>query len=203
MGGPEEIAKSKQVLVEGKDTLNFLSAFTTHLGIAEALQLQDFGGVNELPGFLKAFRKMPGFGVVQRVGIVRDAEDDENAAQQSVRSALRNARLPQPTAIGESGSGRPTVRVLILPGGGEPGMLETVLCRSLDRPGMNRCIEEFFACADALSSDRIRRSDKARAHAYLATTRNPHHSVGAAAKAGVWPLDHEAFDGVRAFLKEL
>ena len=159
--------------------------------------------MDELRKFLKAFVKMPDFGIVRSIGIARDAEQDEKAALRSVRSSLGNAELPMPTDVGVQSAGSPTVRVLILPGGGDPGMLETLLCRTFVNQGVNRCIDEFFACASALPGVSICRPDKARARAYLTTTKNPHHSVGAAAKSGVWDLDHAAFNDVRAFLASL
>ena len=205
MGQPTRIEKTGQFLVEGNDLRNFFEAFADHLGLWDTLQIQDFGGVNDLRIFLKTFVKMPDFGAVRSIGIARDAEQDEKAALQSVRSSLGNAELPMPTKVGVQSAGSPTVRVLILPGGGKPGMLETLLCRTFGDQEMNRCIDEFFACANALPGVSICRcrSDKARARAYLTTTKNPHHSVGVAAKAGVWDLDHAAFNDVRAFLASL
>ena len=49
----------------------------------------------------------------------------------------------------------------------------------------------------------ILRSEKARACAYLATTRDPHVSVGVAAKKGVWNFTHDAFNKIREFLSRL
>ncbi len=203
MGQPTQIAKTGQLLVEGNDLRNFFEAFVDHCELSDTLQIQNFGGVNELRNFLKAFVKMPGFSTVRSIGIARDAEQGENAALQSVRSSLNNAELPMPTEVGVQIAGSPTVRVLILPGGGDPGMLETLLCRTFVNQGVNRCIDEFFACADALPGVSICRHEKARARAYLTTTKNPHHSIGVAAKSGVWDLDHAAFNDVRAFLASL
>ena len=204
MGRPTQIVAAKQLLVEGKDYRNFFVGFAKHMGLSGSIQIQNFGGVNELRGFLKAFVKMPNFKCVRSIGIARDAEKEgEDAANRSVRSSLENAKLPMPTKAGEPGNDGPTVRVLILPGGGEPGMLETLLCRTFVDQEVNRCIDAFFGCANALPNVSISKPDKARAHAYLTTTQHPEHSVGVAAKAGVWHLDHAAFDDVRAFLASL
>ena len=82
-------------------------------------------------------------------------------------------------------------------------MLETLLCRSVADKPVNECIDDFFGCADALPGVDIRRPDKARAQAYLATQPEPHVSVGVAAQKGYWPLDHDAFAEVRDFLTAL
>ncbi|MDE0173329.1 MAG: hypothetical protein OYH76_19025 [Defluviicoccus sp.] len=203
MGLPTGLSKPKQLLVEGNDQRNFFEALARHLGLADAVQICDFGGVDQLRGFLAAFVKMPDFGSVRSVGIVRDAEDSEDAAFRSVQSSLENANLAVPMALAEPAGEHPTATVLILPGDRRSGMLETVLCRTFVDEPTNRCIDDFFECVERLPDAAIDNPDKARAFAYLATKRNPHHSVGVAAKAGVWDLDHAAFDGVRDFLRGL
>lgn len=203
MGQPKEISRTGQLLVEGDDSRNFFEAFAERLRLSGSFQIQDFGGVNDLQNFLKAFVKMPDFGTVQSIGIARDAERSENGARQSVLSAVNNAGLPTPTWTGKPSAGGLTVKVPILPGGGKSGMRETLLCRTFAAQEVNSRIDDFFKCVNALPNASISKPDKARAHAYLATTRNPHHSVGMAAKAGVWNLDHAALEDVRAFLTSL
>ena len=197
------ISKEKQLLVEGNDQRNFFEAFLAHLGISNLVQVHNFGGVRDLRSFLSAFVRMPDFNSVASVGIVRDAEASEPAAFQSVRSSLLNANLPAPTQTGAPSVGVPVVTVLVLPGGGEPGMLETVLCRTLVGEEVNRCIDDYFECVEALPDISISNPHKARAYAYLATKPSSHHSVGVAAKAGVWNLEHPVFNDVREFLVSL
>ena len=202
MAQPRRIERSIQLLVEGKDQLNFFEAFIRRVELQNELQVQDFGGVNELRGFLRALADSPEFDTVESVGIVRDAEQSAAGARRSVTDSLQHVGLPAP---GDASRGNgPLIHLLILPGGGEErGMLETLLCRSVaDRP-LNDCIDEFFECADALPGIDIRRLDKARAQAYLAMQPEPQVSVGVAAQKGYWPLDHDAFAEVRDFLAGL
>ena len=194
------IEREKQLLVEGNDQRNFFEAFAEHVGISESMQIHNFGGVDELRGFLAAFVKMPNFGVVRSVGIVRDAEASEQAAFQSVQSSLKNANLPAPIRIGRPSADVPAVTVLVLPGDGNPGMLETIICRTFHNQEVNRCVDDFFECAENVPGVSIGNPEKARAYAYLATRPESHHSVGVAAKAGVWNLDHSAFGDVHEFL---
>ena len=203
MGLPTGLSRQRQLLVEGNDQRNFFEAFARHLGLADALQICDFGGVDQLRGFLAAFVKMPDFHSVRSVGIVRDAERSEDAAFRSVQSSLANAGLAVPAAVADPAGDEPRIAVLILPGGGAPGMLETVLCRSIEDEGANRCMDDFFCCVEELPGMAIDKPDKSRAFAYLATKPNAHHSVGVAAKAGVWDLDHAAFSDVKDFLDRL
>ena len=110
-----EIRSSVQLLVEGKDAENFFKKLVLRLSLPE-VEVQNFGGVNQLRSYLAAFAVAPNFGVVRSIGIVRDAEQSAEAAFQSVRDSLNRANLPAPRRHDESAGGNPTVRVLILPG---------------------------------------------------------------------------------------
>ena len=186
-------------------------AFAEHLGLGN-VQIQVLDGKDNLREFLETLAGTTDFGKVKRIGIVRDADESAARAFQSVLTSLRNvndvfgssgAAFPVPDRPGKLAGGRPSVNVLILPGDGGGGMLETLLCRTFAGAGVDRCIDAFFRCAEQAARRPIPRPDKARAHAYLATTRDPHHSVGVAAKARCWDLDHGAFDGVRNFLRSM
>ena len=198
---PGDIDSGIQLLVEGNDQRNFFEAFKAHLSLPN-IQIQNFGGVDELRTFLPALVNMARFHTVSSVGIVRDAEESGASAFQSVQSSLRNAGLSLPDRPEERTAASPAVTVMILPGGAQGGMLETLLCETFEGSPMDGCIDGFFACAEALPGS-VARSDKARAHAYLATQAKPHLSVGVAAKNGYWDLNHSAFGSVRSFLGAL
>ena len=203
MAKPAEIHHETQLLVEGRDGLNFFKAFVRHFGI-EQVQVQDFGSRTELRAFLEAFVGMPGFREkVQGIGIVRDAEGDANGAFESVRSSLRNVGLPVPSQPAVRSGVGPTAAVLILPGNGRDGMLETLLWESLRDAPERRCVDEFLRCVTDSRSAPVRNPDKARTFAYLAAGEEPRHSVGVAAQRGHWDFCHDAFAGVRQFLGAL
>ena len=197
-----QIESAVQLLVEGNDSRNFFEAFVEHLSLAN-IQIQNFGGVYELSGFLRALVNAPGFQIVQSIGIVRDAETSAERAFQSVQSSLERAKLPVPDTLAERTDTSPAVTVLILPGDNRQGMLETLLCESFADNPMEGCIDDFFKCVESLPDVSIERSDKAHAHAYLTTKPNPHFSVGVAAKNGYWDLDHSVFSTVRNFLQTI
>ncbi len=197
------IASTIQLLVEGNDQRNFFEAFIKHLSLTD-VQIQNFGGVKELRGFLLALVSAPGFrDTVQSVGIVRDAETNARSAFQSVQCSLKNAGLPVPAQPEERAGSSPAATVLILPDGNQPGMLETVLCQSFAGAPEERCIDDFFRCVEPLPGASIQRPDKARAQAYLATKPDPHLSAGMAAKRSYWNLNHAAFGRIQQFLSGL
>ena len=205
------IDQEVQLLVEGNDERNFFEAFVEHLQLAN-VQIQVLDGKDRLRESLETLAGASGFRRVRSIGIVRDADASAAAAFQSVQTSLRNANqvvrawsgveFPVPERPEESAGEGPSLSVLILPGSGDHGMLETLLCRTFAGTDVDHCINGFFQCAEE-SGNPVYRPDKARARAYLATTRDPHLSVGVAAKRDRWNLDHDAFDGVRGFLRSL
>ena len=203
MPPPQGPASAKQLLVEGNDYLNFFEALATHLEVDD-IQVQNFGGVDDLRAFLRAFVSQSEFRQrVRRLGIVRDAERHADRAFQSVQGSLRAAGLPVPDVPCETAGSEPATSVLILPGQNEPGMLETLLCETFAATADADCVDGFFECASNLAGVSIARPDKARAQAWLAMRPNPHLSVGVAAKAGYWNLEHHALEPVRDFLRSL
>lgn len=204
-----DVKEPKQLLVEGKDQQNFFQAFVRHLSLPH-IQVQDFKGVTQLRDMLLGIVSNTDFDSVTSLGIVRDAERSAPSAFQSVQDSIKNinnniddVNLAVPTKAGERESGNPSVSVLVLPDESSPGMLETLICRTFEGSEVDRCIDDFFACAAASPNVSINNPDKARAFAFLTTKPNPHHSVGIAAHQGIWNLNHEAFEGVRDFLQAL
>ena len=205
MSKPKRPTSAIQLLVEGKDQGNFFCELVNYLKI-EDLQIQDFGGVNELKGFLGVMVKQSGFhDTVRMLGIVRDAETSAQGAFQSVQSSLGNAGLPVPAYPGEPAGAAPAVNVLILPGDRDHGMLETLLCRTFADTAVDRCVDDFFRCFEQSEEGaHIPNPDKARAQVFLATRKKLHMSVGVAARKRYWgEFDQDAFLVIRRFLSSL
>ena len=205
MPKPQQPTEPIQLLVEGNDPRNFFGELVDYLKI-ENLQIQNFGGVNELRRFLGVMVKQSGFhDTVRMLGIVRDAEATAEGAFRSVQSSLRKAGLPVPDRPGEPAEAAPAVNVLILPGDQDPGMLETLLCRTFADTAVDRCIDDFFRCFERSEAGaHIRNPDKARAQVFLATRKISQMSVGVAAQKGYWgDFGHDVFREVRRFLSSL
>ena len=203
--GPGEapITSSVQLLVEGNDQRNFFEALAKHLKLPD-MQIRNFGGVNELRGFLAAFVNVEHFANVRQIGIVRDAETSAASAFASVQSALANADLPMPSQPATLSVGAPNVGVFILPDNRDSGMLETLLCATFSDTPEDHCIDELFACVGTVAPGGTRGLEKSRCRIWLATKPDPQlSSVGVAAKRGAWDFDHPALEGTRMFLQAL
>ena len=201
---PQRITKEALLLVEGKDPRNFFDALSKHLSLSQRLEIINFGGVGELRSFLIGLRGQSGFRSVKRIDIIRDAEKDAAAAFQSVQASLRRIDLTVPDEPEQCSGTQPAVGIMILPGQGREGMLETMLCETFADAPEHDCIKTFFKCVEESRQGWAAESlDKAWARVFIATQSEPHVSVGIAAKKGYWPLDHEVLEPVRTFLKSV
>ena len=198
-----QVESSIQLLVEGNDQRNFFEAMVEHMALSD-VQVRNFGGVDELSGYLVGLVTGSNFlSIVRHIGIVRDAETSAASAFRSVQSSLRNAGLPVPAEPALVTGGEPSVSVLVLPDGADSGMLETLLCMTFAGTAVDRCIDGLFECANAAGLDASKRPEKARCRVWLAMKPEPHLSVGVAAKRGYWNLGDPALEGVRTFLMAL
>ncbi len=203
MRSPREIVQSKQLLVEGLDAERFFEVLLRREAVAD-VQVQNFGGGDELRRFLPAFKIAPRFDEkVTTLAIVRDAEDNHEAAFQSVCGTLKGANLPVPMCGGEFVGSKPRVAVFILPGFNRIGMLDTLCLESvLDDPAMH-CVENYVECVERVSGRRLANPTKSRLYAFLASRTRPNLRLGEAADAGEFRLDSQAFAPLREFIHAL
>lgn len=203
MPAPRVISAGIQLLVEGKDAPPLLYKLL-RLEQIEGVQVQDFGGVDELGAFLKALRNAPGFrDLVHTLGVIRDAETNPRRAFQSVCSALMHAGLPVPAHPSEFTAGYPRMGIFILPGRDAPGMLDTLCLESVSSDPAIECVNGFMACLTHTSGLPPANPTKARLYAFLASRRRPNLRLGEAAEADIWDLNAPAFAALRDFLRLL
>ena len=197
-----EIKRSKLLIVEGKEDELFFSAFCHHLRLND-IQVLSIGGKTNLPSNLKALKKATNFSQVTALGIIRDADEDANAAFQSVCSALQHAGLPIPTKPMTPAPGHPRVLVMILPDNQSPGALEDVCLKAIAGTPAMRCVDEFFCCLQRHHLPPPKILSKAKVLAYLTSLPEPDKRLGESAEAGYWDWDHPAFSDLKDFLRSL
>lgn len=213
---PQSQAKSKVLLVEGKDEVYFFNALLKEMGIKQIIDVQEVGGKdkfkNEIQAFLQSFGSQ-----VKSYAIIRDADTDSNAAFQSVVAILKNNREPFPTNKGDYGeNANRRVGVFIMPGNQAERMLEDLCLQTVaDHPVIN-CVEGYISCLQktlvTLLPDQPKEPDihyfpknssKARAQAFLAGMHEIASSVGIAAEKKYWNFDHAVLADLKAFLQKL
>lgn len=191
---PQRIERSKLLVGEGIEEERFFTALLRHLRITD-VQVMQYQGKQKLAAFLQNIPVLPGFDMLQCLGITRDADDDVAAAIQSVDTAIVQARSRWPQHL--------QVRRFLLPGESEGGMLETLCVRSVENDRAMPCVDELFKCVQERASRKPGNPWKAKAHAFLATLDRPDRRVGEAAEQAIWPFDHDAFKPLVDFIRSL
>jgi hypothetical protein len=195
------ITQPVQLLVEGNDALAFFIALLEKMKI-QNIQVQNFGGNDELPEFLAGFVDAPNFAQnVISLGIVRDAEINATSAFQSVCSALDSAQFPKPEQPETLTGSEPRISILILPDANTPGMLETVCLRVVADDPVMMCIDEYFKCINQKGLC-PRLMDKARLQAFLAS-RTEQELLGHAVRNNYISWESKEFDHIKRFLNSL
>jgi len=192
---PKPIESTRILLREGVEEELFLHALFKHLGLS-SVQVENYSGKSNLTPFLKALKNRPGFARVEKLGILRDGDDEPTAAASSVDSAIAQASFPAELSV----------RKLILPGGAQIGALENLCLQSIAGQLIESCVEEYINCAaraTGYSHTTTTNKAKARIHAWLAAQPKPDLRLGHAAAAGLIEWSSPAFDQLKSFVLDL
>src|SRR5262249_54286908 len=157
-------------------------------------------GVHDFAAYLLALSSISGFDLVTSLGLVRDAETDPSGAFASLCTALGKANLPVPSAALQATTStiKPVVTVMLLPDSQTPGMLETLLWRSLAGHALVPCIDEYLRCVQASTGTPVATEHKSRIRAFIAAQKDSHLFVSQAAHAGFFPWTSPAFDQLKS-----
>jgi len=196
------IHKPNLLVVEGREDELFIEAFVRHLGLQD-IQILPIGGKEQLRANLKALILSPGFAEVIGLGLMRDANTNPQAAFQSICSALHAVNLPIPKRPLMSTGDSPRVTVMILPEDGMPGMLEDLCLKAVSQDPAMPCVVQYFHCLQQQGLSLPQNFSKAKVQAFLASRPEAGKRLGEAAQAGYWPLDDQAFEQVKIFLKQI
>lgn len=198
---PTPLRAQKVILVEGKDEVNFLEVLLEKEGI-KGFEIIDVGGKRNFANMIQLLSLRSGFDNITTFIVIRDADEDSNAAFTSAKRALESVHLQAPDRQNElkETDGR-KVGIYIMPGDFQKGMLEDLCMSSVsDHPVMD-CIEAFFKCIKEKGYV-LKNLSKAKAHVFLATQPELVTSIGLAAKKGYWNFSHPSLQSLNSFLKE-
>lgn len=203
MGAAQFPLTSPGLLVaEGKACQTFLSALVHHLGLEGRFAVLDFGGVEQLRGFMLGLVVDSGFPDVRAIGIVRDAETSADRAINKVAAALTASGLPAVAAHAELIEGPPRVGAFILPNGVDSGNLEALCAAAVSFPCRMPCVEGFLQCLTDGGLP-VKNEHKSRVYAYIAASGSPDVNLGIAVRRGEFDLDHRTFEPLRIFISGL
>jgi hypothetical protein len=196
------ITEPNVLVVEGKEDSRFFGALIGYLGLNK-IQVYETEGKSRLREKLAALAGAPGSADLLSVTVVRDADDDPNAAFQSVHDALAAAALPAPEHPLVPTGERPRVTVAIMPEPGARGSLEDLCLKAVTGDASFPCVEQFFRCLGEQRLPLPRSMAKARVQAFLASREEAGLRLGEAAEKGYWPWDNEAFNALKALLQQI
>jgi hypothetical protein len=191
----------KIVFCEGKDDVAVVRGLASHLNLD--LQIEEYGGKDNLPSFLESLQKRPDFAQqkVSAMAVLRDANGDSQASFTSVRARLRQNGFPSPDADATFSESPLRVGIFIV-GVDRHGMIEDVCLNSVsDQPEFS-CVDNYFNCI-AEKSQRSNFSSKAKVRVWMASQVDYEYHVGKAAEEGYWPWESPAFDSLKNFLRAL
>ncbi len=196
------IEKTKLLLVEGDDEVNFFYALFKHMGVEEQIHVHNSGGKSNISRDIKKLAVSPNYDALTHVGIIQDADQSAFDAFRSVQNALRNRNMPFPDSMGGIVNGTPNIGVFIIPTNSEEGMLEDLCLKTRsDHPAME-CVEAFMLCLKNNVTDFPKNETKAKCMSFVAACTDA-HSLGIAAKRGCWNLDHECLSDLKEFIMGL
>jgi hypothetical protein len=199
---PNPITKRKILAVEGPVDGCFFNALFRNLRLRGQIQIVQMYGKDKLADRIDLITKTSGFQNVTDFGIAIDADSNYAGRFHSICYALRQSSLPVPAAPLVKAQGRPNVTVYTLPRTNTNGMLEDLLLSSVRNDPAIPCIDAYFLC---LNGQGVipKHMSKARAHAFLASRREPDLNCGNATNAKYWILSDAVFDEVKAFVLSL
>jgi len=141
-----EITKSKLLLVEGIDEQFAFEKLFDEINISN-VQVISYKGKDNLFNKLDAIIDTPGSdGLVNSIGITRDADEDAIFAFTSIANTLNKLGLAVPVGMNQVCEKHGiSISVFILPDCSSSGMLENLFVESIkDTPIFDVCIDEFL-----------------------------------------------------------
>ena len=197
-----DIIHQKKVLaVEGKDEVNFFNALLEYVGITN-FEVYEVGGKQQFRDKLPALVRMSGFSDVEVLAIIRDADNNAEAAFQSIKDILKKEKLKAPNQVNQFSDGSPKIGIFIMPGNSDTGMLEDLCLKTVEHHASMHCVEPFINCISELETP-PNNIAKAKAQAFLATMPELVKSVGIGAQKGYWNFNSEELTDLKSFIDNL
>ncbi|MDA8162833.1 MAG: hypothetical protein M0022_08040 [Desulfobacteraceae bacterium] len=190
------IEKAKLLLVEGADALHFFISALGAFGVDD-VQVINFGGITELPKFLKTLSNLENYESVTTIAVARDAETDTSSAIQSVKKSFKEVKLPVPGKPFEFAGDNPRTAFMLFPGSDgqdiQSGTLEDLCLEIVKDTATFECVDQYIGCLKK-NNQKIERLHKIKLHSYLAGKDEfTGLKIGEATKAGAWDWNHDRF----------
>jgi hypothetical protein len=211
---PTEITKEIILLVEGKDEGYFFKYYRKFLRESsgsewinlDKLQVICYDGIPKLRNTLKTIQDITGSELIQKIGIIRDAEDNAESAFIEIKKDLSESGLDVPRQPLIPTTGNPVIIVMITPENGA-GSIEIIFLESVNQDPAFPCVTHYVDCLTPIYErndlPKPKNIHKTKLHAFLSSRKEANISIGGAAQNGYWNFNSTAFNGIKAFLNQL
>jgi hypothetical protein len=198
----EPFRKTRLLAVEGDDEVNFFGKLLEYMDISDFVDIRKSGGKDKFKDLMQAFTITRGFSYIERIAIIRDADENADNAFKSVTGTLKKIGLKSPALPGQFSSGLPAVGVFIMPDNSSPGMLENLCLETVKDQEVMKCVDSFIACTQQLK-EKPKNIPKAKAQVFLAAKPRLVSSVGLGAQKGYWDFKSNHLKPLLSFLNQL
>lgn len=201
------------LLCEGRDEARFLIEYIQFLlrevdKVYDNIQVENFGGINELSKKLKTLGNMESFEKVKKIAVIRDAETDWAGALSSIAFSIEAAQIPGDLFLMEH---------YIFPGKDDEGhwqngTLEDLAIKILKKSYDGEAPTDFLVTASKnLLGDivgqrhmKLPRKHKNLLHMFFSgTDKFVDLKIGEAAKAGAFNWEADELQNLKKFLFNL
>lgn len=197
------ITHSKLILVEGKDEVEFFGDLLSKNGYT-SFQILSHNGKSNFKNILQLVVNDQNFDTVSSLAIIRDADNDFNAAFDSIIYHLKNNNIPIPSSPNTTiTKNNMTVGVFVMPSIGSVGMLESLVLTSVIGNPVLSLSDQYIQELSASESLKPNNIYKAKLHAYLSGMKEYVPSIGMAVKKNYFDLNNSCFDDIKEFIQSL
>lgn len=204
--------KRHLILCEGIEDEWFLKCYLDSYAFSDydmsEIEVKQFRGINNIRNEMRVLPNVPGFSELRSILVVRDADDDIESAQDSVKDAFRLINLPIPQSEHEWFF-KNTIKTgfLLMPScsdKSQPGALEDLCWKIMTNKHGESIHKEVVGFIESLrqSGKRIyTHLNKAYIHTYFSATEGLiSFNIGRAARAGAFDWSSPELDPLHSFL---
>ncbi len=197
-----EIEKQRLLLVEGKDEIMFFNALLKFLSI-DNIQVLEVKGKEQFKKEIPKLKLMQRFSEVEKIGIVRDADENFEASLESVFNILDNHSFnPIKEHNKFSESNHLCSGIFIMPKLNSTGSLEDLCLAAIDVDEQLNCTNKFIDCVNNERPE-IKHISKRKVQVYLSSQQILCNNLGLGAQKQYWNFESKVYDDIKMFINTL
>lgn len=192
------------LFVEGYSDLIFYAELLKSMGYSRSeFYIETIEGKSgvKLRQFASLHLKPDNLQIINRVGVILDADNDAQAAFQIAQSALKdsaNVTIPTPNQWVQNGKTK--FGIFIVSGTGGKGEIESLVWESWKGNGpLRSCVDQFINCSEA-TGFRLKSIDKVRIGAVLSVMNEDDPRLGPGARNRLFDFSANEFTPLKSFL---